>query len=216
MYSCLERVKKPYLKGFLFNADIDKVVVIGWPYFMSNKSTDDFYLVAREASGSKKQRCTAKHKRDAETIELATILPSDLHQADRLQQQFVLNLSCAMLIAENELTIKSIWEDYSKVIKHLLWDLRIDSGLLNQITTCKEEDVHSKALVHKAASADLKRNLLTKGWILQSKEAHVPKMIQKLRRPKRKIKLKRIVCMLCPWLYSFIPQRIPSDEVCPL
>ena len=36
-YSCLERVRKPYLKGFLFNADIDKVVVFGWPYFMSNK-----------------------------------------------------------------------------------------------------------------------------------------------------------------------------------
>ena len=100
-----------------------------------------------------------------------------------------------MLIAENELTIKSIWEDCSKVIKHLLWDLRIDSGLLNQITTCKGEDVHSKALVHKAASADLNRNLLTKGWILQSKEAHVPKMIQKLRRPKGNIKFPDMPCM---------------------
>ena len=82
-----------------------------------------------------------------------------------------------MLMEDNEATITSIRKGYSPAMRHLLRVHRISVGLLNEITTREETDDDGNVRVHKAATADHKRDPFTKE-LDHAKSEHALSMTQ--------------------------------------
>ena len=191
IYSYLEQARNLTLKGSLSTGDIDKVVLIAWPDadlagdLMSTRSTSVFFLEVSGAEGrsfpiswgSKQQGCTAQHTAESETISLATCLRSELLPAQFPLQKLIRKPFNAMLMGDNEATITPIRKGCSPAMRHLPRVHRISIGLLNEITTREETDEDGNVRVHRAATADHKGDLFTKG-LDRAKFEHALHMIQ--------------------------------------
>ena len=99
---------------------------------------------------------------EAETTIFATCLHSELLLAQIFQQNLIRKLVNVIMIEDNEATIISIRKKYYLAMRYLSRVYRISIGLLNEIITREETDDDGNVRVHKAATADYKRDLFTK------------------------------------------------------
>ena len=121
---------------------------------------------------------------------------SELLPAQFLLQKLIRKPTNVMPMENNEATITSIRKGYSSAMRHLPRVHRITIGLLDETTTREETDDDGNVRVHKAATANHKRELFTKE-LDRAKFEHAQHDPDELRRLKSGMKLMSVVFLRC-------------------